>query len=56
MKSSSLLDWKRAKGSLPEKAPRIYKKRIAYSRLEMTMQKGKMKSMMVMMMSENQLC
>jgi hypothetical protein len=44
LKSSSLRDWKRAKGSLPEKRSTTNKKeRIAYSRLQVTMQKGEMK-------------
>ncbi len=55
LKSSSLLDRKWAKGSLPEEKHHGKKRKIAYSKLQMLKQKGGMMSMMVKM-SENQLC
>jgi hypothetical protein len=47
---------KKGKRQPARKSTTDKKERIANSRLQVTMQKGEMKSMMVMMMSENQLC
>jgi hypothetical protein len=55
LESSSLLDRKRAKGSLPEKKHHRWKRKITYSKVRVLIQKGGMKSMTVMM-TENQSC
>jgi hypothetical protein len=54
LKEALCLTKKRAKGIPPEKSTMDKKERIAYSRLPVMMQNGEMKSMTVMMMSEEQ--
>jgi hypothetical protein len=53
LKSSSLLDQKGQKAACQRKSTTDKKDRIAYSKLRVTMQKGEMKSVTMMIMGEN---
>ncbi len=55
LKSSYLLEWKRAKGSPPEKKHHRSKRKNAYSKLQVLLQKGGVMMMIMMMvwMNEN---